>query len=158
GGSDPAEGDDLMSLAEQVMERARRKGAEEVSVSVSSGTHVTLTRRGHEVEQATQATTRGLGLSLLAKDRFSSSSPSDLRPEPRDAFIARAVEATMYIEPDPFRRQPAPELCGRGVSEEQLDQDDPAWARRTADERAAQCERLETLLWEIGAREGGGIV
>src|SRR5690606_18480297 len=50
------------------------------------------------------------------------------------------------LEEDPDRRQPPRELCGRGVAEETLDQQDPAWADRTAEERAAQALQMEQAL------------
>jgi hypothetical protein len=50
----------LLDLAERVVARARREGADEVVVAVSQGSHVTLQRRARKVEQATEETTRGL--------------------------------------------------------------------------------------------------
>lgn len=141
-----AQRQDLLSLASRVMERARALGADEVSVSVSEGSHVTLQRRGRKVEQATEATTRGLVLSVLAQDRYTSNSTSDLRPDALEAFLQRSVASARFLEPDPFRRLPEPDLCGRGVSEAQLDQDDPSWASRTAADRAAQAEAIEEAL------------
>ena len=61
---------DLLDLAERVVANARREGADEVVVAVSLGSHVTLQRRARKVEQATEATTRGLSLSILAGDRI----------------------------------------------------------------------------------------
>lgn len=136
----------LLELAHHVVKRCRELGADEVSASVSRGSHVTVQRRAGKVEQATEATTRGLVVSVLSDDRFSSSSTSDLRPEALDAFLERCVASTAYLEPDPARRQPDAALCGRGVTDEQLDQDDPAWGRRTADDRAEQAEAIEALL------------
>jgi PmbA protein len=139
----------LLELAESVMKKAQAAGADEVTVAVSRGSQVSIERRGGKVEQATESTTRGLVLSVLSDDRFSSNSTSDLRPEALEAFIARSVASTRYLEPDPARRLPDAELCGRGVSEETLDQDDPAWASRTAEERAEQAEAIERLLLEL---------
>ncbi|MEQ1564669.1 MAG: TldD/PmbA family protein [Myxococcota bacterium] len=147
-----------MDLATRVVARARELGADEVSVSVSSGRHVTLSRRERRVEQATEATTRGLVLSVLAGDRFTSNSTSDLRPDALDAFVRRSVSSAGWLEPDPYRRQPERSRCGRGVSEAQLDQSDPAWAARTAADRATQCEQLEELVRAAGEAAGGGIV
>ena len=143
----------MLDLATRVVERARALGAEEASVSVSSGSHVTIQRRDRKIEQATEATTRGLVLSLLANDRYTSNSTSDLRPEALEAFVRRSVEAAQVLEPDPFRRLPARELCGRGVSDEALDQDDPAWGRRTATDREAQAKHLEDLLLDLGGAD-----
>jgi PmbA protein len=141
---------DLLDLAERVVAKARREGADEVVVAVSQGSHVTLQRRARKVEQATEATTRGLSLSILADDRYTNSSTSDLRPDALDTFVRRCVEAARVLEPDPDRRLPDAAWCGRGVTEEALDQDDPAWARRTAEDRARQATEIEESLLNSG--------
>jgi PmbA protein len=136
----------ILDLAERVVAYAKKAGADEVGCTVSEGTHVTIQRRGGKVEQATEATTRGLSLSVLKDDRYSSNSTSDLRPEALEAFVERAVASTAYLEPDPARRQPDGARCGRGVTEEQLDQLDPRWSDRTAADRASFAEALESEL------------
>ena len=143
----------LMDLATQVAARCKELGADEASVSVSRGTHVTIQRRSRKVEQATEATNRGLVVSLLVDDRYTSNSTSDLRPDALDAFLVRCVESARYIETDPLRRLPDRELCGRGVSEEVLDQDDPAWRDHTAAEREAQAKAIEDALLDQGGSE-----
>lgn len=134
---------ELLELAERTTARLLALGADEAAVTASQGSHTTLVRRDGKVEQATEATTRGLVVSVLANGRYSSNSTSDLRPEALEAFLRRSVEATRYLEPDPDRALPPAELCGRGVSEAQLDQDDPTWYARTAGDRAAEALRLE---------------
>ncbi len=141
--------DELMDLAQRVVRRTRELGAEEVSVSASRGTHVSIQRREGKVEHATEATTRGLVVSLLADDRYTSNATSDLRPEALDQFLKRCVASARWLEPDPNRRLADPALCGRGVSEAHLDQDDPAWGARTAADRGAQCEAVEEALLAI---------
>jgi len=143
-------GSDLGDLATRVMERARRQGADEVAVAVSRGSHVTLQRRARKVEQATEATTRGLSLSILAADRYTNNSTSDLRPEALERFVERCVESARVLEPDPDRRLPDPSLCGHGVTEATLDQDDPAWADRTALDREQQALAIEDALLSSG--------
>ena len=140
----------LLDVAEAVLRRARALGADEVAVTVSRGTQTSLERRDGALDTATESTTRGLTLSVLRDDRFTSNATSDLRPAALDAFIRKAVEATEYLEPDPARRLPDGALCGRGVSEATLDQDDPAWATRTAEMRAAQAEAIERHLLDRG--------
>ncbi|MBX2797832.1 MAG: TldD/PmbA family protein [Myxococcales bacterium] len=138
--------DELLTLANDVMKRARELGADEVSVAVSRGSHVTIQRRDRKVERATEAINQGLVVSLLANERFTSNSTSDLRPEALDDFLRRCVESASFLEPDPYRALPDAELCGRGVSEEQLDQDDPAWRERTDGDRNAQAEAIEEAV------------
>jgi PmbA protein len=141
---------ELLELADRVLANALKAGADEAAVAVSSGSQVSIERRGGKVEQASESTTRGLVLSVLAGDRYSSNSTSDLRPGALDALVARSVAATRYLEADPARRLPDIALCGRGVSEEVLDQDDPAWRTRTAEDRALQAEQIEQLLVDRG--------
>jgi PmbA protein len=139
---------ELLNLSERIVDYTKKLGAQEVAVAVSGGTHTTILRRNGQVEQATEATTRGCGVSLLVDDRFSSHSTSDLRAGALEAFLERAVAATRFLEPEPERRQPDVALCGRGVSVAQLDQDDPALYERTAADRAALSEELEAAVRE----------
>lgn len=140
----------LLDLAADVVERAKALGASEVSVGVSEGSHVNISRRDGKVEQASEATTKRLGLSLLVDDRFSSHSTSDLRPDALDAFLTRAVAATRYLEADPARALAPADQCGRATSEEDLDHLDPAHPSHSAADRAALAKNLED---EILARK-----
>ena len=72
--------------------------------------------------EATEASTRGLMVSVLYDGRYTSNSSSDLRPDALDAFLKRCIASARYLEPDPDRAQPDGALCGRGVSEEQLEE------------------------------------
>lgn len=137
---------DLTQLAERTLQCAIDQGADEVDCQVHEGRRVELARREGKLERATEATSRRLSLAVLKDDRYSSHSTSDLRPLALDAFVTRAVESTHYLEPEPARRQADESLCGRGVSEESLDQNDPAWAQRGADEREAASAELEAAL------------
>ncbi|MFK7926734.1 MAG: TldD/PmbA family protein [Myxococcota bacterium] len=137
---------DLLDLAQSVVDRAIALGADEAAATLSSGSHATLVRRDGRVEQATEATSRGLSVSLFVDEKASSHSTSDLRPEALDGFLQKALDATRYLEPDPDQRQPDPELCGRGATEDELDQDDPSWLDRTPEQRAKLAEAMEQQL------------
>ena len=142
---------DLLHLAERVVQKTKAFGAEEVNATVSRGSHVTINRRGGKVEQATEATTRGLVVSLLADGRYTSNSTSDLRDDALDAFLKRCVESAAYLEPDPERRLPDGSECGRGATQDALEQDDPNWYTRTAAARSDFAENLEkTLAGRVG--------
>lgn len=144
---------ELLELGRKVVADARRLGADEVSVSVSRASEVSLTRRAGKLEQAQQATSLGVSLSLLVEDRFSSHSTSDLRPEALGIFLERAIAATRVLEPEPERRQADPELCGRGISAEELDLEDPAWGDVTADQRRAWAQMMESAVDALPDRE-----
>lgn len=135
-----------LELASRTVQRAKELGADEVSVSVSSGSHTTVQRRDGKVEQATEATTRGLSLSVMVDERWSSHGTSDLRPDALDDFLRRAIEATRFLEPDPDRRLPDPADCGRGASDAELDTYDPSFDDRTPADRNDLGVALETAL------------
>ncbi len=135
-----------LDLAAKVVERGIALGASEVSAGVSEGSNVSLIRRDGRIEQARESTTKRLGISLLVDDRWSSHSTSDLRPEALEPFLERAVAATRYLEPDVARRLPPAELCGRGASDETLQNYDPAYDGWTAEDRANLAEKLETAV------------
>ncbi|MFN7143871.1 MAG: TldD/PmbA family protein [Myxococcota bacterium] len=135
-----------LDLARDILKKAHALGAEEAGVSVSRGTEVSLMRRAGKLEQATQASSLSASLSLLVEDRYSVHSTSDLRPAALDAFLARAIAATRVLEPEPERRQPPLELCGRYTSEEVLDRFDGSWEELTANQRREHAERLEACV------------
>jgi PmbA protein len=142
-----------LEIARDVVARARRLGVDEATVVVSRGTEVSLTRRAGKLEQATQASSMSVSISLLIDDKFSSHSTSDLRPDAVDTFLARAVAATRVLEPEPERRQPPVELCGRGTPESVLDRNDDAWGDLTADQRRVHAERLEAAVDALPGRD-----
>jgi len=140
---------ELLDLAHQTVQAALSLGADEASVNLTSGTHATLTRRDGRVEQATEATTRGLSVSLFVDGRSSSHSTSDLRPQAVEEFLRRAIAATRLLEPDPERRQAERELCGRGASEQSLAQHDPSWQAVTPEDRGQRALALERAVEEL---------
>ena len=138
-----------MDLAEWVMAKAKALGADEVRVGVSEGSGVELTRRDGRVENASEATTRGLGVALLIDDRWSSHRTSDLRKDALLPFLERAVAATKVLEPDPARRLAPASECGRGASEAELEHLDPGWASRGAAERGALVQQMESAVMAL---------
>ncbi len=136
----------LLQFGRDLVRDASALGADEVSVSVSRSTEVSLSRRAGKLEQASQATSLSVSLSLLVDDRYSAHSTSDLRPDALQTFLRRAIAATRVLEPEPERRQPGFELCGRGSTEEALDLFDPGWVDLTADRRREDAEALEAAV------------
>lgn len=143
----------LLDLARRTVEDARRLGAGEVAVSVSRSSELSLMRRAGKLEQATQATSRGLSVALLVDDRFSAHSTSDLRPDALREFLERAVAATRVLEPEPERRQAPAELCGRGATEAELDCVDPGHAHLPVEARRAAAEALEAAVDALPERK-----
>jgi PmbA protein len=144
---------DCLQLGREILQKTKALGAEEATVVVSRSTEVSLMRRAGKLEQATQASSLGASLSLLVDDRYSVHSTSDLRPDAIDAFLTRAMAATRVLEPEPERRQPPIELCGRFTSEAVLDRFDPEWESTTAEQRREMAERLEACVDALPTRD-----
>jgi PmbA protein len=62
------------------------------------------------------------------------------------AFLENAVAATRVLEPEPERRQPEIERCGRGASEIALDANDPTRASLSVDARREAALELEAAV------------
>ncbi len=78
---------DLHDVAQNAIQAARSKGAQDAAARVYRVRDVTLQWRDGKVEKVTEATTRGLGIQLYVDGRYSGASTSDLRPEAVAAFL-----------------------------------------------------------------------
>lgn len=108
----PASLDSLLEIGDRVVALARGLGADEVRAGIGRSVSTELTRRDGRIEKAEESRSLGLRVSLLVDDRFSAHATSDLRPEALADFLARAVDATRFLEPDPDRRLPDPQQMG----------------------------------------------
>lgn len=143
----------MWDLARDVLRTVRDLGAEEATVATSRHDETSLSRRAGRLEQATQATSQSLSLSLLVDDRFSVHSTSDLRPDALRQFLREAVEATAFLEPEPERRQPPRELCGLGATEAELDLCDPGWEAVSVERRRDLALAMEQAVDALPGRD-----
>ena len=127
------------------LDKARALGAAEVKARSSRVAHVELSQREGRVEKTSEARTQGLSLSVLVEDRFSSHSTSDLRPEALAAFLARAIDATRTLEPDPDRRMADRDKMG-SLDLASLDLHDPAFKDQTPAGRRQWVSELEQAV------------
>jgi PmbA protein len=102
--------EEFRSIARDAVKTARSAGAQGVAVRIAKVREVSVQWRDGQIEQVTESTTRGLGLSLYVDGRFASVSTSDLRREAISPFIADAVVMTRALSEDPFRTLPDPSL------------------------------------------------
>lgn len=102
--------EEFRKIARDAVQAAKTSGAQGVSARIAKVREVAVQWRDGQIEQVTESTTRGLGLSLYVDGRFSSVSTSDLRPEAIPPFIEEAVAMTRTLSEDPFRTLPDPDL------------------------------------------------
>ena len=144
--------EDLEEKAHHIQKLALELGANEVSVSVSQGVSTEMGQRGSIIEKCQQSNSLGVGIELLVKDRFSSHSSCDLRPDALREFLTRAIQATEFLEPDQNRRLPDIEQMGDSDIDA-LDAYDRQWHTRTAEDRAQDLQHLMDLCEDKGSHQ-----
>ena len=139
---------ELKDVAVHALDRARSLGAQEAKAWIARGSEIEMEQREGRLVKSSEASSRGLSMSMLVDDRFSTHSTSDLRPAALDAFLARAVEATRTLEPDPDRALLARERMGT-LALEGLDLCDST-PPRSAVQRRADVAGVEAAIREKG--------
>ncbi len=141
----------LRDTAARIVELARKAGAAEATASVGRGESSSVTHRDGQLESFEESRTLTASIELLVDDRYSTHGTSDLRPEALAEFVARAVEATRFLEPDPDRRLPDRAMMGT-IPAGPLDAFDPARDAVRGDDRRALAAELEAACRD---RAGG---
>ncbi len=131
----------LDEVAQDVVARARRLGADEASVRVARSVTTEVGWRDGRLEKVQESRGLSVRVSMLVDRRFSSHATNDLRSDALDRFLERAVAGTRALEPDADRRLPDPEQMG--VTEAALDLVDPGPLPD-----AAACRRRAAILEE----------
>ena len=140
----------LLDQAKKVVALAKQKGAGDARASAYSSREVEIIWRDGRVEKVSEATTRGVSVSLYVDGRYGSGSTSDLRPEALDRFVEESVAMARTLAKDPFRALPDPKrYAGRSTAE--LSIDDPQYAGLSAEGRRAKARAIEE-----GARGAAG--
>ncbi|HUF45063.1 MAG TPA: metallopeptidase TldD-related protein [Aestuariivirgaceae bacterium] len=92
----------LLDIAEDVMARARRLGAEAVDAIVVSGEAIEVEIRDNRVESVERSEGRDLGLRVLIGHSQAIVSASRFEAADLDAIAERAVDMAKAAPPDPF--------------------------------------------------------
>lgn len=132
----------LPDTAKAAVKLAKDKGANEVSASAYKSREVELQWRDGKVEKVSEATSRGVSLSLYVDGRYSSVSTSDLRPEALEKFVEESIVMAKTLAKDEFRRLPDPKLY-EGRSNADLNIHDPKHGDVLPDERKKVAKELE---------------
>jgi len=105
----------LESLAERVLKRAARLGADQAEVGVNSGLNREAGVRLGEVEVLEEARDRGLRVTVYCKGCTGSASTGDLRPEILDQTVDQALAIARLTQPDAASGLAEPELMATSL-------------------------------------------
>ena len=138
--------DPLLELADDLVARARRGGADVAEAVARSGAELSTKVRLGEPELVEEAGHRSVGMRVMKGRRVALTSTSDLTPAGLDRFVRDALELADLSQEDPFAGPADPDLIARGAFPE-LELFDPsnaevdaasALARARAGEQAAR--------------------
>jgi PmbA protein len=112
--------DKLIALGDQVVERARAKGANVAEAAVSEGAHLSVKVRMGEPELVEEAGSRSLGLRVMRGQQVAVTYTSDLSENGLARFVEDALELAQLSQPDPFAGPPDPSLLSRAEQHQDL--------------------------------------
>ena len=137
----------LEALAEELVQRARKGGADVAEAIARSGSELSVKVRLGERELVEEAGHRAIGMRVLKGKRVALTSTSDLTPAGLDRFVRDALELADLSQEDPFAGPADPSLLGSPPFVD-LDTYDPAGG-----EIDAQSAMERAIAGEAGARE-----
>jgi PmbA protein len=133
---------DLLDMAKKTLALAKQKGADEATASAYRSREVEVGWRDGKVEKVTEATTRGVSLSVYVGHRYSSVSTSDLRDDALAKFVEDTIAMARTLTPDRYRSLPDAKLYeGRFGGDLQLR--DPSYGAVSAQQRRDLAKQME---------------
>lgn len=139
---------ELKALVSDILDRARRSGADAAEVSASEDAGLSVTVRLGELESVEFNRDRGFGITVYVGKRKGSASTSDTTPEAVEATVLAACNIARFTEEDAFHGLADSALMARVLPA--LDLDHP-WTPAVADVEAAARE-AETAAREYDRR------
>jgi PmbA protein len=141
----------LIELAADVVERARKGGADVAEAIARSGSELSTKVRLGEPEVVEEAAHKSLGMRVIKKQRVALTSTSDLTPRGIERFVQDALELVDISQEDPFAGPADPELIHHGGVPD-LDLFDPAGGEVTAAQALELAKRAEKAARDADPR------
>jgi PmbA protein len=153
---------DYKALADQLVKKCLKKGADAAEVYIESGRNLSIEVRNGEIETVEEAASYGAGFRVFIKGKMAFASSNDLGEKALDDTIGRAIDFAKITTPDPNNVLPD----DKGITEV-AGLYDPQIARVTMDEKIELAKKVEDLAMKdpritksagAGYREGEGEV
>lgn len=98
--------EDLLSIASDLVERARRHGADQADAVVVSSVESSVQVRKGRVERIVDAGSHAAGIRVIKDHRTALCSTADMTPRALDEMVRQAIELASVSEPDEFAGLP----------------------------------------------------
>ena len=136
----------LTELAEDLVSLGRRKGADEIEVSILDGYEFSVDVRLGKIENLVEAGSRALGLRVIKGKRTAFASSSDLSRETLERLVENAVKRAALSNPDGFSGLPS--LSPQRVDIHSLNLFDPEISKLNSKEKIALALETERIALE----------
>lgn len=138
---------ETLDLARWAVSEARKQGANEAAVNVTSSRSVETTIRKGVIDRLQESVENNLSVSIYVDHRYSSNSTSDLRRDSLQRFLSEAVAMTRYLAQDQFRELPDPRYYA-GQEKRDLQLTDPVFERTETPQRVEFAKAMEAAALE----------
>lgn len=112
--------EELLSLGQQVVDGAKKAGADVAEAVVSEGSHLSTKVRLGEPELVEEAGSRGVGVRVMVGQQVAVSYTSDLTEAGMARLVEDAVELARLSQPDAFAGPPDPALLSQAAQHAEL--------------------------------------
>lgn len=103
---------DYLALAQKLVARAKKKGARQAEAFIEVGRDASCRVRDGEIEDLTQATSKGVGVRVIKKDRLGFAYTSDFEGQSLEHFVDRALALAEAAAPNPLNGLPSRKEVG----------------------------------------------
>ena len=115
--TDPQQITHLQQVVDDLLQEARKQGADSAEAGVSAQTGLSVTVRLGETETIEHTSDNGLGITVYFGQRKGSANTTDLRPEAVRESVAAACRIAKYTSEDPAAGLADPELMAKDVAD-----------------------------------------
>ncbi len=140
-----------LSLASDIVDKARRLGADEVDAYVVSSTESSVQVRRGATERVVEAGDNAVGIRVIKDKRTAICSTSDMTPRALDQLVRDAVELATISEPDEYAGLPERDDLAFNVNPS-LQMYDEAIESLTTDEMRELALRMEAAMFDHDKR------
>jgi PmbA protein len=104
-------------LVKKLVQRAQKKGAKQAEAFLETGRSSSCRVRDGKIEDLTQATSKGVGIRVIVRDRLGFAYTSDFDPASLDAFVDRAIALAEAAAPNKLNGLPKAKDLKGGLGE-----------------------------------------
>lgn len=142
-------------IAEKTVKYARKNGADEVQVNISSGTSFSVDYRDGDVENLLEASSAGLSLKVIVNGKVANASSSDFTDESIKNLTDNAIERARYSSPDKFAKLPDNDVLANNIKDLNLYFPEiNSWDARKKINLLAELEKISVADKRIKMSEG----